>query len=70
MISDEFQKKLQDIVGGAFLEGQEDHCTTVRNILYQSFGSNPTIKREFEGRAILKEKQAGFLKVHADKTGH
>ncbi len=69
MISDGFQKKLQDIIRGAFLEGQEDHCTAVRNLLCQSFGTDTTIKSEFESRAILKEKQARFLKAHADKVG-
>ncbi|GAA4320267.1 hypothetical protein [Compostibacter hankyongensis] len=70
MTGDESQKKLQDIVRGAFLEGEGDHCTTVRNLLCQSFGSDTTVKSEFESKAILKEKQAGFLKAYADKTGH
>jgi hypothetical protein len=68
MISDEIRKKLQNIIRGNVLEGQEDHCTTIRNLLCQSFGSDPTIKREFESRSILKEKQARFLKLHAEKN--
>jgi hypothetical protein len=62
MISDESRKKLQDIVRGAFLEGQRGHCATIRNLLCKSFGTDPTIKSEFESRTILKEKQADFLK--------
>lgn len=69
MISDEIRQKLQNIVRGDVLEGQEDHCTTIRNLLCQSFGSDPTVKKEFESRSILKEEQARFLKQHAEEQG-
>jgi len=68
MIADEIRKKLQNIVRGALLEGQEDHCTTIRNLLSESFETGPTVKREFESRSIIKEKQAGFLKSHAERA--
>jgi hypothetical protein len=69
MIADEIREKLQNIVRGARLEGQGDHCTKIRNLLVESFGTSPTVKKEFESRAILKEKQADFLRSHAKKTG-
>ncbi|MDR6567393.1 putative polyvalent protein kinase domain-containing protein [Chitinophaga ginsengisegetis] len=69
MISDEIRQKLQNIIRGDVLKGQEDHCTAIRNLLVQSFGSSPTVKGEFEGRSILKEKQALFLKTHAENNG-
>jgi hypothetical protein len=62
MISDEIWQKLQNIIRGDVLEGQEDHCTAIRNLLCQSFGSDPTVKKEFESRAVHKEKQNHFLK--------
>lgn len=65
MISDAIREKLQNIIRGDVLEGQEDHCTAIRNLLCQSFGSNPTVKREFESRSIVKEEQTRFLKTHA-----
>jgi hypothetical protein len=65
MIANEILKKLQDIVRGEFQEGQTDSCSTVRNLLCQSFGTSPTVKSEFSRRAILKEKQVSFLKAHA-----
>lgn len=68
MISDEIRQKLQNIIRGDVLEGQEDHCTTVRNLLCQSFGSDPTVKKEFESRSILKEEQTRFLKIHAENN--
>jgi hypothetical protein len=69
MISDEIRQKLQNIIRGNVLEGQEGHSTTIRNLLRQSFGSNPTVKKEFESRSILKEEQADFLKKHAGALG-
>ena len=69
MISNEIRKKLQNIVRGDVLEGQEDHCTAIRNLLCQSFGSDPTVKKEFESRSIVKEAQARFLIAYADDNG-
>ncbi|OQP49011.1 hypothetical protein A4H97_29450 [Niastella yeongjuensis] len=66
MIDDEIRQKLQNIISGTLLEEQEDHCTAIRNLLCQGFGSNPTVKREFESRSIVKEEQARFLKIHAE----
>ena len=58
MIADETRKKLQDIIKGTLLQGQQDHCTTIRNLLCQSFTTGPTVKSEFESKAILKEEQS------------
>jgi hypothetical protein len=66
MISDEIRQKLQNIIRGDVLKGQEDHCTAIRNLLCQSFGSDPTVKKEFESRSIVKEEQARFLKIQAE----
>jgi hypothetical protein len=67
MIVDEIREKLQNIVRGELQEGQMDSCTAIRNLLCKSFGTGPTVKSEFEGRTILKEKQVGFLKAYAEK---
>ena len=69
MIGDETRKKLQDIVTGALLQRLEDHCTTIRNLLCESFKTGPTIKSEFESQSILKKEQCLFLKSHAEKEG-
>ena len=69
MIADEIRKTLQDVVTGTLVKGEGDHCTKIRNLLVESFGTSPTIKREFESRAILKEKQAHFLRLHVEKPG-
>ena len=69
MIEDETRKKLQNIVRGTRLQGQRDHCTTIRNLLSESFETGSTVKSEFQNRAIIKEKQAHFLKSHAENAG-
>src|SRR5689334_9580200 len=67
MIAGEIHEKLQNIIRGELQEGRMDSCTTTRNLLCQSFGTSPTIKSEFAGKAILKEEQASFLKSYAGK---
>jgi hypothetical protein len=69
MIADEIRKKLQNIVRGARLEGPGDSCSAIRNILVGSFGADPTVKSEFKSRAIIKEKQASFLRSYAENAG-
>jgi len=69
MISHEIREKLQNIVHGTRFEGPADNCATVRNLLVESFGTGSTVKSEFESRAIIKEKQASFLKAWAQETG-
>jgi hypothetical protein len=68
MISNEIREKLHDIVRGACLQGATDHCSTVRNLLIEGFEADPTVKSQFESRAVVKEKQNSFLKSHA--TNH
>jgi hypothetical protein len=68
MISNEIREKLQNIVRGARLEGAADRCSTIRDFLIKGFGADPTVKSEFESRAVIKEEQAGFLKSHAKET--
>src|SRR5580704_2400089 len=65
MISNEIKRKLQDIVRGASLQGSSDHCSTIRSLLIEGFGADPTVKGQFESRAVIKEKQTIFLKSYA-----
>src|SRR5258708_19923347 len=69
MISDEIREKLQNIVRGELHQGQCDSCTTIRDLLCESFGASPTVKSEFGSRTLIKEKQVGFLNTHAQKAG-
>ncbi|HEY0297882.1 MAG TPA: hypothetical protein VGB84_01560 [Arachidicoccus sp.] len=67
MIPNEIREKLQDIVRGTCFQGTTDCCSKIRNILIESFGAGPTVKSEFESRAIIKENQAAFLKTQAEE---
>src|SRR6202000_1526752 len=69
MISHEIRNKLQNIVNGARYEGPAHNCATVRNLLIESFRTGSTVKSEFESRAIVKEKQANFLRTSAEEMG-
>src|ERR1700722_19665955 len=65
MISNEIKRKLHDIVRGTSLQGSSDHCSTIRRLLIEGFGADPTVKGQFESRAVVKEKQTIFLKSYA-----
>lgn len=69
MISDEIRQKLQDIVRGACPEKPADRCSKIRNDLVKSFGADPTVKSQFESRAVIKEEQAEFLITLAKESG-
>src|SRR5260221_2024089 len=69
MISNDIREKLQNIVRGTRLQGAADRCSTVRNLLVESFGTGSTVKSEFESRSIVKKEQADFLRSWAKETG-
>lgn len=68
MLNNDTRKRLEDIVRGAVIKGEEDTCTTARNNLCRSFGTSTTVKRDFEGKSVIKEKQAELLKQLAIKN--
>jgi hypothetical protein len=65
MISNEVREQLQHIVRGAGLQRSTDRSSTIRSLLVGSFGADPTVKGQFESRAIVKERQNEFLKSYA-----
>lgn len=69
MISDDTRKKIENIIRGIVIEGESDTCTSVRNHLCGGFGTSTTVKEDFEGRSLIKEEQAGFLRSYARAHG-
>lgn len=67
MFSDEIRIKLENIINGIVIEEQGDTCTTIRNLLCTSFSTSTTVKKDFEGKSIIKEKQVEFLKQLTNK---
>jgi hypothetical protein len=61
------RSKIKNITAGIIIEGSYDHCTTIRNILCTSFPTSTTVKEDFEGKSVIKEKQAVVLKEFCNK---
>ena len=68
MFSGDTRKKLENIIRGVLIEGEEDSCTATRNFLCSGFGTSTTVKRNFEGQLVIKEEQAKRLREYA--TAH
>jgi len=66
MYNDDTKRKLENIVRGSLIEGNEDHCTTVRNFLCASFSTSTTVKKEFESKLLIKKEQESSLRNFAD----
>ena len=65
MFTDEIRGKLENIIRGVSLKEQPDTCTTIRNNLCASYKSDPTAKKDFESKQLIKEEQAKYLKEQA-----
>jgi hypothetical protein len=64
MLRDDTQSKIKNITSGTVLAGQQDTCTTARNLLCSSFATSTTVKENFEGNVVIKEEYviAAFTK--------
>ena len=65
MFGDETRNKLQLIIRGTVIEGQEDICTAVRNHLCASFSTSRMSKKDFGGQSIIKKEQVVAIKDYA-----
>jgi len=63
MLSDETRRQLQHIIRGTIIESQGDRCRALRNYLCAGFGAGRTVKKNFEGQFLIKEKQAVELRA-------
>ena len=43
--------KIGSIVSGVILEGSEDHCTAIRNVLGRRFETSKVVKADFDSKA-------------------
>src|SRR5437660_12486426 len=67
MLPDDTRAKIKNITEGMVIEGQDDPCTAIRNLLCASFPTSTTVKKDFEGKAIIKEKQRQLLEDYCDQ---
>jgi hypothetical protein len=64
MLPDDTRRKIENITSGTVIKGTSDHCTSIRNLLAGPFATSTTIKKDFEGKAIIEEKQALILEAY------
>lgn len=67
MFSEDVRNKLQNIIQGNVIQEQPDSCAAIRNHLCSSFPTSTTVKTDFEGKRLIKEKQVEFLQQLATK---
>lgn len=65
MLPDDTRGKIKNITAGIVIEGGHDNCTTIRNLLCASFETSTTVKKDFESKAIIKEKQATLIESYS-----
>ena len=68
MLRDDTRSKIKNIIAGALIKGQENNCTTIRNLLCASYPTSTTVKTDFEGKSIIKEKQARFIEKYISEN--
>lgn len=57
MLPDDTRRKIKNIVAGAVIEGEQDPCTAIRNLLCSRFATSTTVKTDFESKSVIKEEQ-------------
>jgi len=68
MLPDDTRNKIKNITKGIIIEGVSDNCTAVRNLLCAGFATSTTVKTDFEGKAVIKEKQASLLETYSNEN--
>ena len=68
MLPDDTWNKIKDITKGIIIEGTQDNCTAVRNLLCAGFATSTTVKTDFESKAIVKEEQAILLETFSTEN--
>ena len=58
MFTDDTRTKLENIIRGALLEGEEGAGTAVRNFLYGRFKTGAKVKADFQGQLRRKKIQS------------
>ena len=68
MLPHDTRQKVENIIAGNVIEGQGDHCTTIRNILCTGFTASRALKKNFESKQRVKEEWAAFLNTTKANT--
>ena len=57
MLPDDTRHKIENIISGTIIEGQQDNCVSIRNSLCRRFATSATVKKDFESKSIIKKEQ-------------
>jgi hypothetical protein len=68
MLPDDTRNKIENITKGIIVEGVLDNCTAVRNLLCAGFATSTTVKTDFEGKSVIKEKQTELLEAYISEN--
>lgn len=68
MLPDDTRSKIKNITTGTFIEGQQDNCKAIRNLLCASYPTSTTVKADFESKAIIKKEQVELLEKYISKN--
>lgn len=68
MLQDDTRRKIKDIVAGTVIEGSEDHCAAIRNLLCRRYPTSTAVKTEFERQAAVKKEQAAIIEDYCDNN--
>lgn len=61
MLPDDTRKRIENITAGIVIEGVQDTCTTIRNLLSAGFATSTTVKVDFESKSVIKKEQTQLL---------
>src|SRR5437879_1858329 len=67
MLPNDTRSKIKNITGGIIIEGCQDSCTTIRNLLCASFPTSTTVKEDFEGKSVVKERQTVVVETFCNE---
>lgn len=67
MLPNDTRSKIKNITGGVIIEGSQDNCTTIRNLLCASFATSTTVKEDFESKSVIKERQTVVLETFCNE---
>jgi hypothetical protein len=61
MLAHDTERKLKAIISGKILPGVTETLLKARNSLCAAFKPDRTVKTDFEGKLLIKEKQVALL---------
>jgi hypothetical protein len=67
MLPNDTLSKIKIITNGIIIEGTQDTCSTIRNLLCPSFPTSTTVKEDFEGKPVIKERQTVILETFCNE---